>query len=337
MSTISYQYESINYLCMPPPSNYYNKDMTSDHNSTTEDQDQEQEKRNKLIEQATNRLRQKILEKKYETLMSQIVEIQSKLDIIKLETQISFKSLNSNHLDHFEKRLENHKFELKNMIEKKELLSSPKEEKDDKSSSSSTTNSSLSTFSSILSSLKQKDEDYFVNMGQKKKRRSRRQSSSRQPQQQQQQQQQQSSQQDDDGTVSEIGRNNNELIVLHSIQHSSRSSSSSSSSNHGVIKYDSSSLLEKRNALDDTLSFLNGLASDTDDGGFRKDIIDLLNLHHPIKSSTQTTTTTTHHHHCFFIKNPLSHLFVTSWKWIRFALIMTLAILINLKQGPSLF
>lgn len=308
-----------------PPSNYYNKEMTSDHNSmisTTEDhQDQEQEKRNKLIEQATNRLRQKILEKKYETLMSQIVEIQSKLDIIKLETQISFKSLNSNHLDHFEKRLENHKFEFKNMIEK-----NPKEEKEDKST---ITSSSLSTFSSILSSLKQKDEDYFVNIGQKKKRRSRRQSSSRQREQQQSSQQPQ--EKDDDGTVSEIGRNNNELIVLHSIQHSS---SSSSSNNHGVIKYDASSLLDKRNALDDTLSFLNGLASDTDDGGFRKDIIDLLNLHHPIKSSTQTTTT---HHHCFFIKNPLSHLFVTSWKWIRFALIMTLAILINLKQGPSLF
>ncbi|KAI9263889.1 hypothetical protein EDC94DRAFT_606430 [Helicostylum pulchrum] len=265
------------------------------HNSTNTSSvidDEEQEKKSQLIQQATNRLRQKLLETKYETLLSQIVEIQSKLDIIKLEATISLQSIDSNHLNHFEKRLENHKFDLENIVVEK----------------AATTNTPSLSLSSILSL---NEDDYFVSIGQKKKKKRRR--AARIIKQDEQLSSSSSSSSSASSSVSvssDIGRN--ELIVLHSIH---------DSNNNGPIN-SCCSLLDKRNALDDTLSFLNDLGSD--DGGFRQDIIDLLDR------------PTVHINKPYFKNNPFSSLLLISWKWIRFALIMTLAILINIKQGPSI-
>ncbi|GAA5812263.1 hypothetical protein MFLAVUS_005713 [Mucor flavus] len=275
MSKLDYQYDylhtaSVHYI----------------HNSTNASSvvgDEEQEKKSQLIQQATNRLRQKLLETKYETLLSQIVEIQSKLDIIKLEATISLQSIDANHLNHFEKRLENHKFDLENIVVEKE-----------------TTNTPSLSLSSILSL---NEDDYFVSIGQKKKKRRR---STRIIK----QNEEISASSCSSSVPSDIGRN--ELIVLHSIH---------DSNNNGPIN-SCCSLLDKRNALDDTLSFLNDLGSDDD--GFRQDIIDLLDR------------PTVHINKPYFKNNPFSSLLLISWKWIRFALIMTLAILINIKQGPSI-
>ncbi|KAG2235850.1 hypothetical protein INT48_003962 [Thamnidium elegans] len=226
MSKLDYQYEQVvDYL--HTPSVHY---IHTNTNSVIDEE--EQEKKSQLIQQATNRLRQKLLETKYETLLSQIVEIQSKLDIIKLEATISLQSIDANHLNHFEKRLENHKFDLENI------------------QGTTKPNTPSLSLSSILSL---NEEDYFVSIGQKKKRRR----STRIIK--------QDEQSSSSSTSSDIGRN--ELIVLHSIQ---------DSNNNGPIN-SSCSLLDKRNALDDTLSFLNDLGSD--DGGFRQDIINLLD--HP--------------------------------------------------------
>lgn len=316
------QYQSpVDYLCIQQPNVHYIRSAAS----SIIDED-EQQKRDKLIQAATDRLRQKLLENKYETLMSQIVELQSKLDIIKLETSISLKSMNTNHLDHFEKRLENHKLKLHSIVnnnhDKKE------ENKTKFSSSLSSFSSTLSSILSLRSTTDENEKDYFASLGHQTMRRRRH-----------------SKQQERTCHVpivtidenyytkepSDNGRNG--LLVLHSIH----DNNSLSDYNHDVINQDTTrSPLDTRNALDDTLSFLNDLASDSDDGGFRQDIIQLLDTIQPVNQQTQPKCFFQTRRTCF-VKKALTNIISSSWKWIRFVLIMTLAILINLRKGPSLF
>ncbi|KAG2197672.1 hypothetical protein INT47_002379 [Mucor saturninus] len=323
------QYQNpVDYLCIQQSNVHYIRSTAS---SIIDEE--EQQKRDRLIQAATDRLRQKLLESKYETLMSQIVELQSKLDIIKLETSISLKSMNTNHLDHFEKRLENHKLKLHSIVN-----SNDKKVEENKTKFSSSLSSFSSTISSILSLRSTSDEDekdYFASLGHQPMRRRRH-----------------SKQQErichvpivtiDENYYtkepSDNGRNG--LLVLHSIH----DNNSQSDYNNGVINNDGTtsllstrSALDTRNALDDTLSFLNDLASDSDDGGFRQDIIHLLDTMHPVHHQQTQPKCFFQTRRTCFVKKALTNIVSSSWKWIRFALIMTLAILINLRKGPSLF
>lgn len=325
------QYQSqVDYLCIQQPNVHYIHSTAS----SMIDED-EQQKRDKLIQAATNRLRQKLLENKYETLMSQIVELQSKLDIIKLETSISLKSMNTDHLDHFEKRLDNHKLQLENIVNN-DKIQVEKNKNNRFSSSLSSFSSTISSILSLRSTTDEEEKDYFASLGGHQQKRRRRQSKH----------QEITCHEpivniDDNYYItkdsSDIERNG--LLVLHSIN----DNKSQSDYNNGVIKNSTTSLLSTRNtlgtrnALDDTLSFLNDLASDSDDGGFRQDIIQLLDtMHHNDNSCSPTSKCQNTRRNCF-VKNALTNLVSSGWKWIRFALIMTLAILINLKKGPSLF
>lgn len=408
----------------------------------------DQEKKDQLIQAATSRLRHKLLEHKYQKLMSDIVEIQSKLDIVKLEASISLQSMNNHnfHLDHFEKRLENHKQQLQSIIMASITSSSspspspyPKTDMlalNHRRSISSSLSSFSSTISSVLSSFTEKDveegetepEDYFAILGH-----GRSSSSSSLKKRRKRQKMMMttttsydadsyassssdhshdsnplvtdnnnitpitsnvnssvatscccSSNVDDDSSdvstpyhgnnvnvknkvvaAPEIGRKG--LLVLHSIHHPQEKN------NNGLIKQDN---IEERNALDDTLSFLNDLASDSDDGGFREDIIQLLDTMHnnnhchysplPCRSISSSFSAAPQYNNIFrppppaaaapaaaavpfvyscnhhrrrlsrgFLKSTFYSMLNTSWKWIRFALVLTLAILINLRRGPS--
>ena len=119
------------------------------------------------------------------------------------------------------------------------------------------------------------------------------------------------------------------LLVLHSIQNSTMD------------------VINKRNAFDETMSFLNDLASDSDDGGFRQDIIQLLdtihytnhsnsNHHIDTLSTTTASSLSPSPDHTISIKDMGCAILYTTWRWLRFALIMMLAIMINLWNGPSL-
>lgn len=383
-----------------------------------EQQHIDQEKKDQLIQAATSRLRQKLLEHKYQKLMSDIVEIQSKLDIVKLEASISLQSMDNHlHLDHFEKRLENHKLQLQSIIMASITSSSPYPKREmmvlNNRSISSSLSSFSSTISSVLSSFTDKDveeesepEDYFAILGHgsnsQKKRRKRQKMTQHNTVVYDIDSHASSSASDrshdsnhlvdnnitpitsnanssvvtsccnghvkydeSDSDVStpflnvknkvvvpEIGRKG--LLVLHSIHQE----------NNGLIKQEDK---EERNALDDTLSFLNDLASDSDDGGFREDIIQLLDTMHysnhcqPEMPSCRSISSCSSFsasksnllyrpappYHSPFIHSSYSHrrrgflkstfysILNTSWKWIRFALVLTLAISINLRRGPS--
>lgn len=319
------QYQSsVDYLCIQQPNVRYIRSTAS---SIIDEE--EQQKRERLIQAATDRLRQKLLENKYETLMSQIVELQSKLDIIKLETSISLKSMSTEHLDHFEKRLENHKLQLQTIVKHEEV----EKNKNKFSSSLSSFSSTISSILSLRSTSDEEEKDYYASLGHQQIRRRRH-----------SKHQKRTSHVPivtiDDSYYtttpkesSDNGRNG--LLVLHSIQ----DHNSQSEYNNDLINIGTPSIPSTRNALDDTLSFLNDLASDSDDGGFRQDITQLLDTMHPVQQTqprpkcffrTQTRST------CF-VKKALTSIVSSSWKWIRFALIMALAILINLRKGPSLF
>ncbi|KAI7888206.1 uncharacterized protein EV154DRAFT_469211 [Mucor mucedo] len=283
------QYQNpVDYLCIQQSNVHYIRSTAS---SIIDEE--EQQKRDKLIQAATDRLRQKLLESKYETLMSQIVELQSKLDIIKLETSISLKSMNTNHLDHFEKRLENHKLKLHSIVN-----SNDKKVEENKTKFSSSLSSFSSTISSILSLRSTSDEDekdYFASLGHQPMRRRRH-----------------SKQQE---RICHVP-----IVTIDENYYTKEPSA-----------------LDTRNALDDTLSFLNDLASDSDDGGFRQDIIHLLDTMHPVHHQQTQPKCFFQTRRTCFVKKALTNIVSSSWKWIRFALIMTLAILINLRKGPSLF
>jgi hypothetical protein len=245
--------------------------------------------------------------------------MQSKLDILKLEASISIQSMDTQHLDHFEKRLENHKLQLQSIHMSS---SNPKRETIVKSNSSSLSSFS-STISSVFSFNKAREEekeveeaeDYFAILGHGRQKRRKRQkfSSSNSNTTTSTSTDSLESSSLYNNTIPDTGRKG--LLVLHSIHQQPETN--------------------ERNAFDDTLSFLNDLASDSDDGGFRQDIIELLdtihyNNHHNSDSLSFKSIPVN--------KNGIfKSILYTSWKWTRFFLIMILAILINLKRGPSLF
>lgn len=492
-----------------PQSNMKNNRSAADYFSKSITIDDNQENRNKLIQGATNRLRQKRLEEQYLQLKSHIIELQSKLDIIKLEASISLNSfINHNndatttaeitqiHLDHFEKRLENHRLQLQQAIitsssffaaagllplsPKQEVVEEEAKKNDSRppssliqpslSFSSFTKSSFSSTISSILSpvgtrrsSFGEEQEDYYASLnggGSSFKRRKRHQQQQQQKEQQasfihpldtanqalKKKQQQQMGCDDDTSSSSncseyipsatsynfenhhrssDIGATRKELLVLHSIKNDEKqeedkesnvsgsssclgcslcSCSCSSNSNSlynssinkttsGTARYKQAkttiSITSNRNALDDTISFLNDLASDTDDGGFRQELLSLVdniirhnnNNHSSHVSSfassavaaaaTNSTASTnqvyqqllhwqqqqqqteeqayfcerrhsasSHNRNkkkrCF-IKRWIDNLLSTSGKYVRFAIVMTLAIMINIRKGPKSF
>ncbi|CAO3640434.1 unnamed protein product [Mucor fragilis] len=354
-----------------------------------EDQD-EQAKRNKLIQAATNRLRQKRLEIKLQAMMAQIVEIQCQLDIVKLDTSTSLQLLPSSsdisetQLSHFEKRFAQHRadlqhiFQYSNSSSKKEEPSAATKPKETKASS---------TISSLLSNIlysrsngammreeQQRDSDYSILGGSihhHQKRRKRRHF------------QQHGSMQnnvastsspptaattsvssfvssveiDDDNddispgsteTTSSVcwssfdmmndnnsilvqplhqevatnARNRHELLVLHSIPPSSVQAAS-----------ETSRPALDRNALDDVLSFLNDIELNMYDDRLVKDIYEILEQEYTI-SKLQTTTQPSGAFPAFRL---LQKLLDKGMKWIKFAIVMILAIIINLKKGPKSF
>ncbi|CAO3657366.1 unnamed protein product [Mucor hiemalis] len=355
----------------------------------------EQDKKDQLIQAATSRLRQKLLEHKYQTLMSEIVEIQSKLDVVKLEASISLQSMDNLHLDHFEKRLENHKLQLQSIMV---ITSSPHPKREimlNNRSISSSLSSFSSTISSVLSSFKDKEEesepeDYFAILGHGNQKRRKRQKMTQQNEDDFYDIDSNASSSDSHSSdiianITPITSNANSLYDINSCNSSMKNEDFILTSNHeynlnvknkvpeigrkgllvlhsingenGLIKQKEDG--EERNALDDTLSFLNDLASDSDDGGLRQDIIQLIDtIHynncHPELSCRSTPISTPKlnehpfyrtapppfihsysHRHRGFLKSTFYNILNTSWKWIRFALVLTLAILINLRRGPS--
>ncbi|KAI9248919.1 hypothetical protein BY458DRAFT_526070 [Sporodiniella umbellata] len=78
-----------------------------------------------------------------------------------------------------------------------------------------------------------------------------------------------------------------------------------------------------RNALDDSLDFLDTLSVNTDDGGLRQDLLNFIDQYNHTKNKSKT--------HGFFRKTA-HFLFMAFWHWIKFTIIMFLAIIISLKQ-----
>jgi hypothetical protein len=310
---------------------FFMRQQQSNHNSTIDEE--EQQKRTKLIQAATNRLRQKLLESKYETLMSEIVQLQSQLDIIKLETSTSLSCINLENIDHFEKKFENHKLQLNSIIVNNIKVEDQqqKENKRNNLFSSSLSSFTKSSFSSTLSSIvstitsdeePEEEEDYYAILGgQHQKRRKRQQHRIMK-----EEEKESNSEYSYAYTTSISDIDKGGLLSLHS-------------NNDNIIPPLPLLLppVLERNALDDTLSFLNHLASDTDDGGFRKDILLLLEDISDNNNYDNTLLLQQKRKRCYdccFIKRIINNLISTSWKYIRFAIILTLAILINIKEGP---
>jgi hypothetical protein len=321
---------------------------------------EEQFDNKRLIQAATNRLRQKNLEREYQAFKSRIVEIQSQLEVIKLDTTISLNLLpneiDENQLCFFEKRLMKHKTQLQQLLKlshaeattakTNETTGTNLTSKVISSSLSSLSKSSFSSISSLLSlsfnKQPEEDSDYYSILGgsilNHQKRRKRK-------HQQLQKMQAQEPTVDSSEAASSLYHAENlaqpslsspssafmessdigtkELLVLHSIQPSKDE-------------------LIKRNALDDTLSFINELKSDTDDGGFKQDIYNMI--------SDMITKATIDPYAVYptFISPPLPDILddhpsllerciSTGWRWFRFAIVMTLAIMINIKKGPQSF
>ncbi|EPB87250.1 hypothetical protein HMPREF1544_05972 [Mucor circinelloides 1006PhL] len=356
----------------------------------SQDDQDEQAKRNKLIQAATNRLRQKRLEIKLQAMMAQVVEMQCQLDIIKLDTSTSLQLLPSSNmsetqLSHFEKRLAQHRRDLQHVFQygsKKEDPSSTIEPKETKTSS--TISSLLSNIlysksnkdSHVVMMREEQDSDYSILGGSihhHQKRRKRR------------HYQQHGSMQkhvDDTSSLSPLAatttatsasssvlsiekdnddmsseytettssvcwssfdrmsdnnsilvqplhqevitnaRNRHELLVLHSI-HPSAIPAASEISKAAI----------DRNALDDVLSFLNGSELSTNNDRLVRDIYEILEQEyafHKPPTATQLNGT-------FPVLNLLRNMLDKGKKWIKFALVMILAIIINLKKGPKSF
>ncbi|KAK4512737.1 uncharacterized protein ATC70_003443 [Mucor velutinosus] len=363
------------------------KSTSSSTCSSAFDED-EQAKRNKLIQAATNRLRQKRLEIKLQAMMAQVVEMQCQLDIIKLETSTSLQLLPSSNisetqLSHFEKRLAQHRADLQHVFQcssKREESVATMKPKETKASS---------TISSLLSNIlcsksnnngvmmrkeQQPDSDYSILGGSihhHQKRRKRRHS------------QQHGSMQnnvvgisspttittsasssassmklngDDDGigpgsteTTSSVcwpsfdmmsdnnsmlvqplhqevitnARNRHEILVLHSIPPFSIQAASESSKS-----------AVDRNALDDVLSYLNDIELNTHDDRLVRDIYEILEQEYTFSKLPTATQRTSIPFPAFHL---LQKLLDKSMKWIKFVIVMIIAILINLKKGPKSF
>ncbi|KAL9558687.1 hypothetical protein PS6_001155 [Mucor atramentarius] len=360
----------------------------------SEDDQDEQAKRNKLIQAATNRLRQKRLEIKLQAMMAQVVEMQCQLDIIKLDTSTSLQLLPSSNmsetqLSHFEKRLAQHKRDLQHVFQcssKKEDPSSTIEPKETKTSS--TISSLLSNIlysksnkdSHVVMMREEQDSDYSILGGSihhHQKRRKRRHYQQHGSMQNHVDDTSSSSssplaatttttvtsasssglsiEKDNDVMSSEYteatssvcwpsfdmmsdnnsilvqplhqevitnARNRHELLVLHSI-HPSAIPAASEISKAAV----------DRNALDDVLSFLNDTELNANNDRLVRDIYEILEQEyafHKPPTATQLNVT-------FPVLNLLRNMLDKGKKWIKFALVMILAIIINLKKGPESF
>lgn len=344
----------------------------------------------KLIEAATNRLHQKKLEREYEAFKSRLVELQSQLEVIKLDTTISLNLLpadfDENQHCFFEKRLFKHKTQLQQLLEinNTETTRVKKNETHSKltremisSSLSSFSKSSLSSISSLLSlssnnSKPEEESDYYSILGSSilnhQKRRKRR---------HQQSQKADDYSQEPDQFTAEIDSQSVSISVNSSEEQAQSLSSPSSifmeSSDFGTreavvlhsIQQEQAKKDEliKRNALDDTLSFINEIKSNTDDGGFKQDVYNIINEMITKVQDRNRTIDQGHHYYsavypasipstaapspldyCIYHhdvneqhQGPLEGCISAGWRWVRFAIIMSLAIMINLKKGPKSF
>ncbi|OBZ88504.1 hypothetical protein A0J61_03444 [Choanephora cucurbitarum] len=256
----------------------------------------------------TWRLLQRSLERKYQCFMAQLVELQSQLEIIKLDTSISFQSLSAGtysqttsslQLGQLERRLEGHQHSLNQLIlslVKDELVTSKPRSKPSvipKESDQS------SVFSFCESETDQQNEgDWYCSLSDYPVRPRRKRKLYHVSK--QQKFTQDSICLDTTSTVSSLAVGDNQLVDL-----------------------------DHRNALDETLSFLDKLASDTDDGGFRYDMCRLLEAEET--KDFDDTIQTVHK------VNLIQRILYASLRWARYTLVLALAIMINLKKGPHLF
>ncbi|KAL9540499.1 hypothetical protein MBANPS3_009647 [Mucor bainieri] len=326
-----------------------------------EDDQDEQAKRNKLIQAATNRLRQKRLE-------------------IKLQALLPSSNISETQLSHFEKRLAQHRTDLQHIFQhssKREEPFVPMKPKETKASS---------TISSLLSNIlyskrnngngvmmreeeqqQQPDSDYSILGGSihhHQKRRHYQQHGSMQNNVARTSStattitsasssvSSQEIEDDDDirpgstETTSSMcwssfdmmsdnnsilvqplhqemitnARNRHELLVLHSIPPSTIQAASETSK----------SVIE-RNALDDVLSFLNDMELNThDDDRLVRDIYEILEQEYASAATPPGINS-------FPAFRLLQKLLDKGMRWIKFAIVMVLAIIINLKKGPKSF
>lgn len=351
--------------------------------------DDEQIKRNKLIQAATNRLRQKRLEVKFQAMMAQIVEMQSQLDIIKMDTSASLQLLPSSNISetqllHFEKRLDHHKMELQHILQCKKEDAKPIDKKPASSSSPSSLASSISSLLSLCSKninnnkgsvLREEESDYSILGGSiqhHQKRRKRR----HYQQKKEQHGCMESSVPTTTSTVSSLSSSDfnttltsydssenydssNESVVSSFDSYNSTDNSilvqplhqeldTDTGSRHELLVlhsiFQSAVHVEKeeeeeqdRNPLDDVLSFLNEISLNNNDDKFIRDIYEILDHQQPeftqklpVAASTSTTAGSS-------LLNTLKYLLRKGLQWIRFTIVMTLAIMINLKKGPKSF
>ncbi|CEP18933.1 hypothetical protein [Parasitella parasitica] len=349
--------------------------------------DEHEHIKKKLIEAATNRLRQKKLEIKFQAMMAQIVELQCQLDIVKMDASASLQSLPSSNISetqlmHFEKRFAHHKMELQHILQCKEDTKPIKKT----TATSATLASSISSLLSLCSKsngtnvMMEEDSDYSILGGSihhhQKRRKRRHNQQKKHP----------------------IFMQNNvaaaeaaslptaaaaaapapaPYLVFEDIP-SYASSDVLDSSNESIaasLAYsydysDNNSILiqplyrkmkantgnrcepsmlhsigqtgvrfqeqnnHHRNAFDDVLSFLNDIvASDVNDDGFIQDIYDILDQQQQQQQQSQTGVTGM----TASIFHVLKYFSSRGVKWIKFTIVMALAILINLKKGPNLF
>ncbi|KAI8339303.1 hypothetical protein BD560DRAFT_450817 [Blakeslea trispora] len=234
----------------------------------------------------TWKLLQKSLEKKYQCFMAQLVELQSQLEMIKLDASISYESLSTDAHDsllyrQLESRLDEHQHKLSQLVlplVKTKLLETSEVASNQRIPAE--TNSNTSSISSFYESDQQQHSDWYQSPVESK-----------------------------------------HITKQPSAHHSGCTPSTLSS----FINYPQSHL-NHRNALDETLSFLDALASDTDDGGFRHDLSRLLKTEQDYQHAIQTV------HHI----NLIQRVVYSSLKWARYALVLILAIIINLKKGPDM-
>jgi hypothetical protein len=275
------------------PVHIHDNDMYSD--LIEPNQEKDQKLRDELIKAATDGLQQQSLLNKYKSLMSDLVVMQSKIEVLRIDITASVKAIESKEgqlsqplLVHFEKRYENHQSDLKNLTYLPYVPLSP---------SSSTTSFSQSSIeyspTPCTHSLTQPDHLTLAS-------------------------------DDDPSHQSVLSLESSHALLDHSPtpselhqNHLSTSSELPQDNLHSL-----NSLSNERNALDDTLDFLDTLS--VDDGGFRKDLLNLLDRYEKPQTKKRC-----------FLKRSLNTLALFTWQWIRFMIVMSLAILISLRQRDS--
>ncbi|KAI8986343.1 hypothetical protein BDB01DRAFT_704410, partial [Pilobolus umbonatus] len=264
----------------------------------------ERHNREKLIEAAKNRLRHKMLESKFQSILKEIIELQSRLDIVRIDTASSIKFLNENEvvteqrLICFERRLETHRAEFDMICSYTKGSHTPiNNYKDD------------SMYQHLMKSHQLNSSiDYTPD----------------EPR---------------DTVPVENHIDTLQTVLSHTPTSDTRLHSLSEDGVHRERNgINTLSIPAERNALDDTLSFLNDLSSNTDDGGFREDIYQLLNQYEHMDHDTVHWNLYQLSHHqpndSTHKRNTLFDTLVsTGWKWIKFSLVMTIAIMMNLKRG----